>query len=66
MEVKINSKTVEVASGITLAEALIANNIATKGIAVAVNETVIPKNCYDKHNLHQGDEIIIIKAFYGG
>jgi sulfur carrier protein len=37
-----------------------------KGIAVAVNSAVIPKNSWDCHFLKQNDEVLIIKATQGG
>jgi len=66
MKVTLNNTTLELNDGATLAQALEKENISLTGIAVAVNETVIPKNGYAKHTLKQGDSIIIIKAFYGG
>ena len=37
-----------------------------KGIAVAVNSSVIPKTNWDHHFLANQDEILIIKATQGG
>lgn len=66
MEIKINSNPVEVAEGATLAEVLKANNIEPTGKAVAVNGAVVKKAGYDTHIINPGDDIIIIRAFYGG
>ena len=38
----------------------------TTGVAVALNDTVIPKNDFDKVIVHDGDEIEIIRAVQGG
>lgn len=38
----------------------------TSGIAVAVNEQIIPKSEWDKINLNDEDKIIIIGAVAGG
>lgn len=36
------------------------------GIALAVNETVIPKNEWEKFQLQDNDKVLIIKATQGG
>jgi sulfur carrier protein len=48
-------------------ENLISKTISdTKGIAVAVNNSVVPKNNWEKFQLKESDKIIIIKATQGG
>nr|WP_043589883.1 sulfur carrier protein ThiS [Geminisphaera colitermitum] len=37
-----------------------------KGIAVAVNDTVIPRATWPAHSLHDADRILIIQATQGG
>ena len=37
-----------------------------KGIAIAVNNSVIPKNTWHVQLLKQNDEVLIIKATQGG
>ncbi len=37
-----------------------------KGIAVAVNETIIPKDKWETTDLNQNDKIIVITAARGG
>lgn len=37
-----------------------------KGIAVAVNNTVIPRASWIQHALNEGDKVLIIKATQGG
>ena len=36
------------------------------GIAVAINETVIPKGQWDTHVLQSNDKVLVIKATQGG
>ena len=40
--------------------------IATNGIAIAVNESIIKKEDWSKHVLQNNDNILIIKATQGG
>jgi sulfur carrier protein len=37
-----------------------------KGIAVAVNSSVIPKTDWEHHFLNNSDEVLVIKATQGG
>lgn len=41
-------------------------NISDKGIAVAVNNQIIPKNNWNRHQLAEGENILIIRATQGG
>jgi sulfur carrier protein len=67
MEISINhiKTTVEENTSLTAVVALNSGE-NTKGIAVAVNENVVPKNEWDNTILHQNDTVIIIKATQGG
>ena len=66
MKVNINNAEIELIDGETLAQALEKAGITPSGIAVAINETVVPKTEYATRQLAEGDSILIIKAFYGG
>ncbi|AWW28680.1 thiamine biosynthesis protein ThiS [Echinicola strongylocentroti] len=39
---------------------------ASRGMAVAVNDQVIPKSNWDNYHLSENDQILIIKATQGG
>ena len=41
-------------------------SISAVNIAVAVNGQMVPKTEYDATALHDGDTVLVIKAFYGG
>ena len=59
-----NSQSIKDASSI---EAIVAQlEIDSKGIAIAVNQTVISKSEWDKTELKENDNITIIKATQGG
>lgn len=66
MKININNSPLEINEAATVADALALAAIDTKGIAVAVNESVVPKSKYGETVLRDGDNILIIKAFYGG
>ena len=67
MEISINHIKTSVEENISLT-AVVATNSGenTKGIAVAVNEKVVPKSEWDNTILQENDTIIIIKATQGG
>lgn len=66
MKVKINHIELLLDDKATLQDALDKKNIPATGIATAVNGTVIPATARRTHTLSDGDDIVVIKAFYGG
>ncbi len=66
MQITINDKATDVPAGASLQYVLELAEINTKGIATAVNGTVIPRDKRNAHIIGENDKIIIIKAFYGG
>lgn len=67
MTIILNNYPKEVAEATTL-ETIVAAELGLKrnGIAVAVNNTVIPKTQYDSYIVQPNDAILIIKATQGG
>ncbi len=52
---------------LTLSEMLVSNQIKDqRGIAIAVNQQVVPKNQWSDYQLNENDEVLIIKATQGG
>lgn len=68
MELKINNQTKQFAPESLTVQALLDLEIPNKqnGIAVAINNTVIPKSNWNTHPLNENDEILIISATQGG
>ena len=67
MEITVNSQPRTIQSQASLLQLLEAINSASqKGIAVAVNETVIPKTEWENFQLSNNDKVLIIKATQGG
>ena len=66
MEVIINQQTFYLQSN-SLTEALKTYGLAqTKGIVVAVNDTVVPKTAWEVFQVKANDQITIITAAQGG
>lgn len=66
MNITINNEDVQF-SGNTLLELLNERDLNKKGnIAIAVNETVIPRNDWFSYKLNENDSILIITPAQGG
>ena len=68
MNIVLNGKKQAVQDGATLATLLRESNITvtTDGIAVAVNDSVVPRRRWAEMQLEAGDTIEVIHAVQGG
>lgn len=68
MELKINNQTKQFATDSLTVQALLDLEIPIKqnGIAIAINNTVIPKSNWNSHPIQETDDILIISATQGG
>jgi sulfur carrier protein len=67
IEVTINQENFRVPGSGVLADVLHLLQISSSdGIAIAVNEEVIPKGEWEKHILQSNDKIFVIRATQGG
>jgi sulfur carrier protein len=66
-EVLINQQTFQLSECGTLADVLPLLRIAqADGLAIAVNEVVIPRGEWDGYVLREGDRVFVIRATQGG
>ncbi len=66
MYIKVNNETQEISNKTTL-QALVEDlKIQTKGIAVAINSSVVKRTEWDSKILQQEDDVLIIKSTQGG
>ena len=68
MNIKVNGETTEISPGLTLHQLLLDLDIdpARPGIAVAIDQEVIPRTQWDATEIRQESEIEIIRAAQGG
>lgn len=67
MQVFINDEPKSNEAWANLEDIIISNGLKeAKGIAVAVNNSVVPKKNWSNHQIDEGDKILIIKASAGG
>lgn len=68
MEININNQIKNISEQCSLQQLIesASGGGSQKGIAVAINNSVIPKTDWQKYFLKQNDDVLIIKATQGG
>ncbi len=67
MKAFINNKEISIESNVSLKKIIEDNNIKNfVGLAIAVNNNIIPRKDWDNYLLNDGDKIIVIEATCGG
>lgn len=66
MKVQVNNKEMEIPTGATLTQATRTLELPQQGIAIAVNNKMIPRTEWNSFSLQENDKLVIIKAACGG
>ncbi|MDE7388239.1 MAG: sulfur carrier protein ThiS [Muribaculaceae bacterium] len=66
MNIKVNDRPLEIFDGATLGDLLSKLGIDRPGIAVAVDNNVVPATSRDAFVLREGNSVLIIGAVCGG
>jgi sulfur carrier protein len=66
MKIYINQEEKNLNESCSLNQLLESLNVKDIGIALAVNQSVIPKNSWDKYTLKENDNVLLIRATQGG
>lgn len=66
MEIKVNGIPKEILENTILKELVDSMLNDTKGMAIAINDAVIPKAQWSDLKLNQNDKVLFIKATQGG
>ena len=67
MIVRVNDEPRAIASAAPLSQLLGELGLAERlGVAVAVNDTVVPRSTWPMHTLAEGDRVLVIQATQGG
>lgn len=66
MKVLVNNKEVELNPDSTLVQLTAQLELTVSGIAIAVNNRMIPRTEWEGFSLHENDSVVIIKAACGG
>ena len=66
MKIKVNETTHELKSGSSISDLIDLLDLKPQGIAIAIEETVIPKEQWEETILEDNTELLLIHAFSGG
>ena len=66
MDIKVNGEVVSLNEGNMLSDLAVQLNLPKNGVAVAVNQEMVPRENWNGFSLKENDEIIIITAVCGG
>ncbi len=66
IRIVFNNKPTELESDTSLQEFVDKNGMIPTNIAIAVNNSVVPKEKWENTIINNGDNLLIIKAYYGG
>ena len=66
MNIIVNGNDTQVQESICISDCMEILNLQTTGIALAVNNEVVPKNNWDNFILKENDKLLIIRATSGG
>ncbi|KFC93239.1 sulfur carrier protein ThiS [Leminorella grimontii] len=56
----------ELQDSAALSDLLVQLGHPTQGIAIAVNQTIVPKTAWETHRLYHGDSVLMFQAIAGG
>ena len=65
IRIVFNNKPTELESDTSLQEFIDKNGMIPTNIAIAVNNSVVPKEKWENTIINDGDTLLIIKAYYG-
>ena len=66
MKISVNNKETELLQGNTVADLAAQLELPAQGVAIAVNNKMIPRTKWNEQCLSEGDNLVIIKAACGG
>lgn len=66
MRIQFNDEPLECTAGLTLAALLAQLDQGKAGAALAVNQTIIPREQWSNYLLREGDTILLFQAIAGG
>lgn len=66
MRIFMNGDEVEIEEGTSIEDVILSFKLPKQGLAVAVNEAVVPKENWQSRKLADGDTVMLIRAVQGG
>ena len=66
MNIHVNNKETELTQGNTVADLALQLDLPKQGVAIAVQNRMVPRSEWNEKVLQEGDNLVIIKAACGG
>ncbi|VEJ56731.1 sulfur carrier protein ThiS [Pragia fontium] len=66
MQISVNDQMIEVSNHLTVALLLEQLGKSTSGMAMAINQEIQPRTCWDSRLLNSGDNVLLFQAIAGG
>ena len=66
MRIHFNDEPMQCAGNLTLEILLEQMRVLKPGIALAINQTIVPREQWETHLLNDGDQILLFQAIAGG
>ena len=66
ISVKVNQQTHQIQEDLSIQQLVEQLQVSTKGIAIAINNSVVKKTDWSLKELQNGDDVLIIKSTQGG
>ncbi|AIR69710.1 sulfur carrier protein ThiS [Dickeya fangzhongdai] len=66
MKIRLNDDVIELQDELTVAQLLSQLDRLQPGTALAINQTIIPRDAWTQHPLRDGDDILLFQAIAGG
>ncbi|MCD6026164.1 MAG: thiS1 [Solimicrobium sp.] len=66
IEIILNGKTHQLSESQSIAEFIATLNLSDQAIAVAVNRTIIARQCWNDYQVQAKDQIDVVRAIGGG
>lgn len=66
MHIQFNDEPIQCPDNLTLGNLLEQLCLLKPGVALAINQTIVPREQWDAHLLNDGDQILLFQAIAGG
>lgn len=66
MQITLNDAPMKLQDNMTLSDLLAQLSHPIQGVAIAINQTIVPRTAWETHQLHHGDNVLMFQAIAGG
>ncbi|MBB1201961.1 sulfur carrier protein ThiS [Enterobacteriaceae bacterium 89] len=66
MQIIVNDEAVQCEAGLSVAGALASLNLDKPGVALALNQQILPRAQWEQQSLQDGDALLLFQAIAGG